>query len=604
MKSGVRSYRSTFGIVRDLLDVLDHWSPLGAPLHDDGILLFDGPRILERPLRAHAEAKLVLRLQNVDARTLLTRLLREQRPLVADIGHGSIADLSPELEKLLDAFGLPTNPETATRLIRALPHFVRRALADPPDEVLGERRAETLAVLRDAFLVAELAWAIGSAASSSQDRDVVAAAIEAAASIAGVLLQAADMGTALDADPQSLGEELLVRMHLARMEWVKILLHFDEYADLVAGGGHLLNVRLARLVGRVPERTSWSGGFFHLFVADPLPRVADHLRSLACNVDEKEDPEERDRLASLAMKIAAEERQRFLDVGARLLLPRYLIDHAVGMLRSLATDDYRVLDSEHVLTDIRNRARRVAWPLVAAALSGVLMLSVALALLVLGFSEWRGVGLLPAPEALPDAVSLFMRWTFFALGLAWVVSVLCVLWKGDRAASYSLLLRVPAATGFGLAILLALSFDWIDRQMGLGRLGPIVAIAASAVYAWIEFINQGGARRESRNTVSSRAKGGKELGGEVTRLSGRPLIDLPVLALGISTSVSAIVLEVFGRALLTQVGGYSQLRSDPFVYLETLAILASISLAIGTFLQAIWDEQPITAPLSYLRLRG
>ncbi len=577
--------------IEDLLKVLDHWRPLGAPLHDEGILLFDGPRILEMSVRAIAADRLIARLRNVDARTLLTRRLRDQRPLVSDIGHGSVADLSPAVVEVLEGFGLLCDPDTAMRLIRSLPYWISRAL-EGVDQVGEVANGTRLGVLRDGFLVAEFAWALGSAPSTARDRDVVAAAVEAAAAIATVLLQLVGDGGVDRPDVGPLDEVLLIRMHLARMEWVKILLRFDEYADLVADGGHDLNVRLARLVGRVPKPTDRSDGFFHLFVADPLPRVADHFLLLADRAEEGSD--ERRRLEDVADRVREEERQRFLDVGAWLLLPRYLIDHAIGMLWTLTTDERGPLDGR--CSRIRTGLRRVAWPLVAAAVSGGLMAIVAIAFLIQGAFEWFGSGLLPSPEALPATVRLLIRWTFPVLGSLWILSVLAVLRRGDRAASYVLVLRVPAATGFGLAILLALSFDWIDTQTGLGRSGPIVAIAASAVYAWIEFINQGGARRpRSRSATSQKPE---------TRLSGRPYIDLPLIALGMSTSISALVLEVFGRTLLTQVSGYPLLRSDPFVYLQTLAILASISLAIGTFLQAIWDEQPITAPLSYLRLRG
>lgn len=589
--------------IEDLLDaVLERWRPLGAPLHDEGTLLFDGPRILESPVRDTAPEWIVARLQDVDARTLLARALRQRRPLASDIGHGSVADLSPAVMEILEAFGLRCDPETATRLIRALPYWMRRTLGgvDRGGAVVdGTLRG----VLQDGFHVAELAWALGSASAAARDRDVVAAAVEAAASIATVLLQVAGEHRGDGSDLGPLDEELLVRMHLARMEWVRILLRFDEYADLVADGGRVLNVRLARLVGRVPTPTERSDGFVHLFVADPLPRVADQLGRLAVRAEQDrasgEDLHEHERLAYLADKVGEEERQRFLDVGARLLLPRYLLDHAIGMLWTLTADEWPALKDGARARRMRLWMRRTAWPLVAAAVSGVLMLFVATAYFAVGLFELFGTDVPLPPEGLPEVVSPVLRWAFPALGSFWVLLVLRALRRGNRAASYALLLRVPAATAFGLAILLALSFAWIDTQVGLGRSGPIVAIAASAVYAWIEFINQGGERRRAR-----RGRRGVRPENQEVHVSVRPYVDLPLIALGIATSVSALVLEVFGRTLLTQVDGYDLLRSDPFVYLQTLATLSSVSLAIGTFLQAIWDEQPITAPLSSLRLRG
>lgn len=592
-------------VLDDLYRVLKHWTPLRAPQHDDGVRLFFGDRILEGTVLPEGSERLVRELRDVDARSVLCRRLRAARPLAADIGHGSVANLSEQVRLVLDGFALRDDVRTATELIRALPMWLggeleqerkrERDKADTSDRHPAYPSDTRLGLLRDAFLVAELSWALGSSQASKRDRDVVAAAVEAAATIASVLLRMADVARDVAMKSGYLNEDLLIRMHLARMEWIRILLGFDEYADLVADGGHALNVRLARLVGRQPDRSRRAGRFIHLFQADPLPRVGPMVRDLARLAAEGSD--ERSRLTVLAVRIDREEEQRFLDIAARLLLPRYLTDHAFGMLQSLQGRSPRVRsgsDAPSAWDRIRGGMTSVAWPLALAAMSGLLMFALAVGLAVVGAVERCDWSLCTSlrdglQEAATRPVFGGLRAAIIALALLWIVGVLRALWRGDRAASYSLLLRVPAATGFGLAILLALSFDWIGTQTGLGRLGPVVAILASAVYVWIEVINQGGAGRR----VPS--------GG---RLVGRPAFDLPIIALGISTSVSVLVLEVFGRAMLTRVAGYPALRENPFVYLETLALLSSVSLAIGTFLQAIWDEQPITAPLSYLRLRG
>ena len=577
-------------LLEDLCQVLQHWAPLGAPLHDESVRLFERDRILERPVRSRGTEHLAALLVDIDARTLLCRRLRERRPLVADIGHGSVANLSPELQGVLQGFGLDGDARTAMELIRALPGWVESEVAASAHAEHGTPTDVLLALLRDAFLVAELAWALGSSASAARDRDVVAAAVEAASTIAGVLLHCMARGPAAVLESGYVDEGLLIRMHFARVEWIGILLRFDEYADLVADGGFRLNVRLARLVGRQPDRPRGLR-FLHLFVADPLPLVGPSIHVLARSATEER---EKERLTRLAERIGEEERARFLDIAARLLLPRYLINHAVGMLKTLqSTDPER---PEPVAASREGRLRKLArdtfWPLVLAASSGLLMFLLALSLFTLGLFE-RVSGGVPigavADESAMSTMLTGLRFLFPVIGLLWLANVFMVLRRRQRAASYALLLRVPAATGFGLAILLALSFEWIDTQAGIGRSGPIVAIFAAASYAWIEFINQGGAGQ-----IASREG----------RLAGRPYLDLPLIALGIATSVSALVLEIFGRALLTRVDGYATLRENPLVYLETLALLSSVSLAIGTFLQAIWDEQAITAPLSYLRLRG
>jgi hypothetical protein len=628
-------------LVEDLLEVLGHWSPIGVELHDRGLQLFHpaGRRLLDR---LAVDGGLKRRLQNIDTKTSLINLLRERRPWSTNIRSGGSVGIDTAIERFIDGFGL-TPSEAAPLLLRALPGWI--------EGEIGEHEscaADCFRTLKDAFLIAELAWALGGDGTSEANRDIVAAAVESAATIAGVLVR---LGASCQGS--GLSDDLIVRMHRARMEWIQILLRFDDYSDLVADGGHLLNVRLLRLVGRHPSVSrSRPSRFLHLFEEDPVPQVTDLFAVGPADAG----------ASQLRSRIAEEENHRLLDVAARLLLPRYLIDEAVGMLQFLGREQSSTARSRSSRFGSAARwASRIALSLVIAAISGFLLIAIALLFAFVGITEVVGEVLascgvlqfllgtqrvviwsLPALAiawVLSAAVPSFRRWItagfivvvlFVAvigyldrgltspaarllvlqsaevlrylmplLAVGWVISAWFALRRGRLAASYQLLLRVPAAVGFGLAILMALSFEWIDTQSGFGRTGPIVAILAAAVYSGVEFINQGAA---SRPRLSQRRDDAAQGHGPASSVR-RAAFDLTILAAGISMLITTIVLEIFGRTFLTGVAGYQLLLDDPVVYLEALAVLASVSLALGTFLQAIWDDQPITAPLSYVRLR-
>jgi hypothetical protein len=565
---------------KDLLQVLRHWSPLGKRLSDENLLLFDEDRLLEfRPVDRALEA----RLRDVSVETMLLRILREEPPLSPDISHGSISSIPGRVTALLEGYHLKP-AMVAPLMLRALPDWLDRRLSERGvDDPVALGRA-----LRNAFFIAELTWALGQESNVGGHRDVVAAAIEAAATIAGELLN-----IELDDPSQVFDVDLLLRMHLARMAWIQILLRFDEHGDLVADGGDHLNQRLRRLIGRGNEvRRGEVRGFCRLFMEDRVPLVAERLEELLALGTE--DPE---RDAALVRRVEEEERHRLLDVAARLLLPRYLIDEAVGMLQYLGNRGGNASGDAPLgpVTRLRRWTSRRAVALIPPATAGILLIVIAAGFALLGLVE-RFAPTLASASWLEQAFTASVpgpavRYGLLLLAVIWVLSSRSALRSRGRTASYQLLLRVPAATGFGLAILLALSFEWIGTQSGLGRIGPLAAIIAAGAYSRIEFINQGGGGRR-------RAPGERAPGRE------RPALDLTVLAAGISMLVATLVLEVVGRTVLTRVDNFTAMLADPLLYLETLAVLASISLALGTFLQAIWDEQPITAPLSYLRLRG
>ncbi len=559
------------------------WNPPDSGPSDANMRMFtsDGPhqRLAEIP---HSfTPRVVANMAGSKPREHLLQLLRDARPIGHNIEHDAVSLLSTEphvkLAEFLDCYSRDRH-----LLARRMRQTLSRDLVERATELArhGQNASDpTLRALRESFRLAELCWALGlESAGTSSGVPVVIAAMEACSVIGGAILELTP-----PSDPM-LDEDMLLHIHHARTAWIGVLLRFDAHADLVADGGEKLNVRLRWLIGRAhdPPRGRLSS-FVHLFEEDPVPLVGPRLRRLAGAPDRTEANDARLRAVRL---IEQEEEHRLLDVAARLLLPRYLIDESVGLLQHLGTNVPR--PGRTAGSDLPRRSRW-AWPLVPAALAGSILVAVTVLVAIFGILErfaptWSATIMERIPSSSGPALTGILEvvwWLLIVLAGSWIVLSAFALFRRGRSASYLLLLRVPSATGFGLAILLALSFAWIGTQAGMGRIGPLVALLAAFAYSVVEFINQGG--------DSTRAL--------------RPAFVLTVLAGGMALMVATLILEVFGRTLLTQVPNYEML-ADPAVRLETLAILASISLALGTFLQSIWDEQTITAPLSHLRLRG
>jgi hypothetical protein len=562
------------------------WSPLDVAARRVRMFSPPGPHQRLVEIRPSFTPKVEAHMDEVARvpRDYLDHLLRDVRPIGYDFKHDAVSllatDSNARLSDLLDCYA-PDRHSIARGIRQALPeHLEDRARElEELEKASASGTDPALRALRESFRLAELSWALGlESAGASRSIPVVVAAIEACSTIGGALLEL----TPEEGEP--LDEDMLKRIHHARMAWIGVLLRYDVHADLVAEGGERLNDRLRWLIGRAhdPLRGRVSS-FVHLFEEDPVPLVGRRLRRLVPTAGQGEGPDPGLRTVEMVEK---EEEHRFLDVAARLLLPRYMIDESVGLLQHLGTNG---------LPGHRGTERGVRWygrwalPLVPAAIAGMILLVVALLMVFQGFSERftsASAGsmvesILPGGDTSIMGISQGVWYALWVLAGLWVGLSVFALYRRGRSASYLLILRVPSATAFGLAILLALSFAWIGTQSGLGRFGPMVALIAAFAYSAVEFINQGG---DSRSAIA-------------------PAFVLTLLAGGMSLMVATMILGVFGRTLLTQVPNYAML-ADPTIQLQTLAILASISLALGTFLQAIWDEQTITAPLSHLRLRG
>ncbi len=181
-------------------------------------------------------------------------------------------------------------------------------------------------------------------------------------------------------------------------------------------------------------------------------------------------------------------------------------------------------------------------------------------------------------------------WALIGIGLFYLVIGVGVLAFG-RLWAMPLLLRLPAAGAVGMILLVAFHPDWW-QNVGLAK--GLLAVLGGAALGYLVI--------EARNHNTGSVTGG--LGAPLVLL-GRALAvattgfvhSLFVAAMGMVT-----ITTVFGESgtLLRQVWEGDSGAGDP------LAILSAATfwcLAAGVFSQILWDDQPITAPLSHRRWR-
>ncbi len=154
-----------------------------------------------------------------------------------------------------------------------------------------------------------------------------------------------------------------------------------------------------------------------------------------------------------------------------------------------------------------------------------------------------------------------------------------------------LLLRLPAAGAVGLIVLVAFHPSWW-QNVTLGWWLPMLLGGAAFGYLVVEARNH--------NT------------GSVTRGPGAPLVlagrALAVAATGLVHSLfvavvgMVVVTTVFGEegSVLRKVWEGTSEQGNPVAILLASAFWC---LAAGVFSQILWDDQPITAPLSHRRWR-
>ncbi len=180
-----------------------------------------------------------------------------------------------------------------------------------------------------------------------------------------------------------------------------------------------------------------------------------------------------------------------------------------------------------------------------------------------------------------EASRTALEWVVGGLAALAYVSLVLSAGFGDRMVAYMACLRLPAGAAVGLLAITAFGADWVLTP-GLWWVGASVALlVASWAYLFLEATAHG-----------SRPARGLARAGLVT-----------VLGFAHGVAVAATIVPVIGRAIVADLDGrLSQLTGSG--YAQLLVLAASTGLAAGVFLQVLWDDKPVTYPLTYLEWRG
>lgn len=195
---------------------------------------------------------------------------------------------------------------------------------------------------------------------------------------------------------------------------------------------------------------------------------------------------------------------------------------------------------------------------------------------------------------MPFMESVSITFTLLAIGVCYLLIGFGTLIHG-RAWAMPLFLRIPAAGAVGLIVLVAFHPDWWKNvTWGWGLISALVVLGGvSFGYLLIE------ARNHNTGMISDRG--------------WTPFV-LAVRALSVTITglVHSLFVAVVGMITLTTVFGEdNNLLREVWAGTSGLsvspsAILAAATfwcLAAGVFSQILWDDQPITAPLSHRRWR-
>ncbi|WP_239339341.1 hypothetical protein [Frankia sp. CiP3] len=144
-------------------------------------------------------------------------------------------------------------------------------------------------------------------------------------------------------------------------------------------------------------------------------------------------------------------------------------------------------------------------------------------------------------------------------------------------------LRLPAGAALGMVALISLDDGWARTS---GRAAPLIAAAAllAAAAGYLAF--------------EAQAHGvpyGRVLAGRVLAVVGLGFAH----AVGVASLVLALIVPAVGPGLAGTLAGHC---ATPPAELLTLA--ASVGLAAGVLLQMLWDDRPVTYPLTHLPWRG
>jgi hypothetical protein len=364
-------------------------------------------------------------------------------------------------------------------------------------------------------------------------------------------------------------------LQASRTRWLELLGSAERYPSLAGGGPKLMERRLAVAVRRdpaipTPSDLGRARRALHVFQADEPLLTTPPVRGPSNAYSDGSTRRQPDPQPTIVQDSFRVEREQLLDLASGHLLPRYLIDLTLGLL--LALRDEHVRRSSHpALQRVWWLASRTLLPL-TATVGLIAVLTAMTAPVLVGLS----VG---SPQR---AVAQSLQLGLLAAAGVWLSVIVAVVVLGGREGSYLALLRMPATTAFGLAILLSFAGDWLRPPAGWATAAvPLVLITLAFGYLFIETVNQG-------------AEGPQAVGRAVL---------LGLIGTGVAVVVTAGVTFALTPAFFGSTDAYQLIAASPARFLWAVLLASSAAFALGTFLQAIWDEAPVTAPLSRLRLR-
>jgi hypothetical protein len=218
--------------------------------------------------------------------------------------------------------------------------------------------------------------------------------------------------------------------------------------------------------------------------------------------------------------------------------------------------------------------RMSALPLTLSALAAVAVLA-ALVLPVIGFC-------------------LDLSWTYTAAAGAAATAYVLIAWAAgaDRRAAWPWMLRQPASAAVGLLAVAAFGPSWWYTAGAPGdTTRALVAAAgltgAALVYLCIEAAGHG--------------VQGRRLAGRVLLVSAFGLVHGVLVGLiGLRFLLPIFAASPPGGPALSCWYMPGACHGQALPVLVLLALAAAWSLAAGVFLQIVWDDQPVTAPLAHV----
>lgn len=164
-------------------------------------------------------------------------------------------------------------------------------------------------------------------------------------------------------------------------------------------------------------------------------------------------------------------------------------------------------------------------------------------------------------------------------GLAYALIVAAALF--DEVIGYLACLRLPAGAAVGTLALLSFGSGWLSTPGPWWSWASLALVISTWGYLMLEARAHGAGRWAA---------------------PGRAAL-VALVGFAHALAVNAIVIPVVGRALVDGLSAnLSSLDGRAVGHLLTLA--ASVSLAAGVFVQVLWDDRPITYPLTHLAWSG